>query len=100
MDITHNIYQVGNNKDFIVFNDSELTDEEITDADISIIQPKRNRKIDSIVWSSNCRFFFVISEIGIALFDTKSDKGHLCQKKSYKFIELFLHAPLKQREAI
>jgi hypothetical protein len=86
----HLYFTVGNKKDFIVFNAENLTDEPITPDDIVPILRTPDFKIDSIVWSSNCRFFFVVSDMGLALFNTLTTKGFLCRKKSFAFIEMYL----------
>lgn len=91
----HFIYLTGDNKkDFIVFNSEGLSTESVTPADIEFIDIPRNPEIDSMVWSSNCRFYFVCLPIGLALLSTKSREGVLCRKKSYRFIEMFLDADL------
>ncbi len=95
----HLYFAVGAKKDFIVFNSEILTDDEITPEDIKIIHYACDPEVESIVWSSNCKFFFVVSDIGLALFSTNAHRGWLCRKKSFKFIELYLQSPLVKREA-
>ncbi len=93
MDYEHLYFSVGTKKDFIVFNSEPLTDEEVAPEDIKTIDYFCSPQVESIVWSSNCKFFFVVSGIGLALFKLNSNKGWLCRKKSFKFIELFLQTP-------
>ena len=86
---------VGDKKDFIVYNvnDYELSNDLIADTDLVELE-MNNKKIDKLkseVWSSNCRWFFVLQDEGIYLFDIYSKIVWLCKKHSTQFIEMYLN---------
>jgi len=79
-------------QDFIVFNgDEPLSDEEILDADISFGELKDIDNLHSAAWSSHCKYFFIMQPDCIYLVKTLNDKVVRCNKKSSKFIEMYLN---------
>lgn len=87
--------EIGRN--FIVFNDQPLSFEPITDADIERVTVKAPPSLRSAAWSSDCDWFFIITRNAIYLFSVQSEKGYRCNKKSARFVEAFLQAPLRMR---
>ena len=84
-------------QNFVVFNDGPLSLEPISDADIKLIEVKPGSKCESKAWSCNAVWYFVIRRDDIILVNVHTRKGYLCRKKSAKFIEAFLEAPLKAK---
>lgn len=88
-----------NGKSFVLFNDSRLSGEPVTDADLEFVNITGNAVLaaKSATWSSGAYWFFVVRENDIMLLNTGNAEGVLCRKKSWRFIEAFLDAPLKFR---
>jgi hypothetical protein len=89
----HSVFQFGAGRDFVVFNDQELSMDAVTDEDIDLCEIEAGSHFASAAWSCNCSWFFIITEDSILLFNTYSTKGFRCRKKSAAFIEAFLDAP-------
>jgi hypothetical protein len=99
MDNLHWIFQDFNDKGFLLFNDSPLSDEPVSDADMQTIEIDGDepRHLRSCAWSSGVNWLFVIRAEDILLLNVGSIRGVLCRKKSYKFIEAFIEAPVTKR---
>ena len=86
---------------FIVFNDDgTLTMEPVLAADLEPIKIVQSSFGADCAWSSDCKFYFIVMDKGIALLDLKGH-GWFCKKRSAMFFELFLTAPTvtkKKRE--
>ena len=69
-----------NNKDFVVFNPLgiELKNEDPILQKIKLFESNFWSDIKSKVWSSNCRFFFVINKDHIICGNTHDDDAILC----------------------
>ena len=96
--MAHSVYQVGAPLDFVVFNDGELSMEEIDTTDLTPCSAKAGSSFASAAWSCNCSWYFVITDDGIALLNVYTNKGFFCRKKSAKFIELFLEHKKSRRK--
>jgi hypothetical protein len=98
------VFQVGSGKDFVVFNNGELSMEPVTDDDIRPVDANKSHPSLSVMrsqaWSCNVEWFFIIGENCILLLNVYTDRGFVCRKKSAMFIQAFLDAPgrKKQRE--
>jgi hypothetical protein len=79
---------------FAAFNCGRLTDEPITDADILPIHLVKNSNEANETWSSGLDWYFKNTDAGIILARPGADTGLICLKKSWKFLEAFLDAPL------
>lgn len=78
---------------FIVFNDDgTLTMDSVSADDLVPIKLDHGHFYASCAWSSDCKFYFVIMDEGIALLDLNGD-GWLCRKRSAMFFKLFVEAP-------
>lgn len=89
----------GNGKSFPVFNlpDEPLTLEPVTDADMVFdVEAKGNemKEARSQAWSCNSCWYFVVFDNGILLMSVESNRGILCKKRSYKFIEAYCDSPV------
>jgi hypothetical protein len=84
-------------KNFIVFNDQELSLEPVGDGDIARVEMSDHciHHCASEAWSTDCEWFFIVLPQGIALVHVRTLSGFLCRKKSAAFIEAFLNVPLK-----
>ena len=87
-------YEIGYS--LAMFNITDLTGEHISDADIVPIRLRKGTKEESGAWSAGCAWYFVVTEAGIILAQPHVDTGVLCLKKSWRFIEAFLEAPLRR----
>lgn len=94
----HSFFSVGGGRDFVVFNDGELSMETVEAADLTPVEIELGSKFASAAWSCNCSWYFVVMDEGLALFNVYSNKGFLCRKKSALFIELYLGAPSGQKK--
>lgn len=88
------LFAVDGKKDFIVYNINhyKLSNETINKGDLVelSIHNKDIQKLKSEAWSSNCKFFFVLQNEGIYLFNFRNNIVWLCKKRSFKFIEIYL----------
>lgn len=89
-----------NGKSFPVFNlpDEPLTMETVTDADMvfNVEAKGETMKIArNQAWSCGSLWFFVVFDNGIVLINVETNKGILCKKKSYKFIEAYCDAHVR-----
>jgi hypothetical protein len=80
------------NNDFVVFNplSIELKNEDLVLRDIKLFKSTFWSGIKSKVWSSNCRFFFVINKDHIICGNTHDDDAILCNL-TMKVFDLFLN---------
>lgn len=87
----HNYY-FGLPSSFIVFNDEELSMEQIEPRDIEAIEipAVKYEPFASAAWSSGVEWFFVVQPDCIVLLNTSSNNGLRCAKKSGRFIGAFL----------
>jgi len=87
------VFQNGiKNADFVVFNplNKELVNEKPLLQEIKLKASDFWSDIKSMVWSSNCRFFFVVNENHIIIGNTHNDEAFLCSNLSMQvFEELF-----------
>ena len=83
-------FSVGPGKDFVLFNNQELSNEPVTGDDLLTTVITGFEKQRSQTWSSHADFFFVIADDGIYLFSWRQHMGYFCKKKSSKFIEMYL----------
>jgi hypothetical protein len=92
-------YDVPWSKQFALFNCDELTCEPVTDADIVPVKlDNPNNPAASAAWSANAAWYFVVVDDGILLMAVGADTGVKCLKKSFKFIEAFVDAPVKMKK--
>ena|GEM_PF-5431329 len=79
-------------RSFILFNDSPLSDETVSDADMDYVDVTGEavQAAKSAAWSSNVYWFFIIREDDILLLNTGNPHSVRCRKKSWKFIEAFV----------
>lgn len=82
------------NADFIVFNplNIELKDEKPLLQAISLKTSEFWQRIKSVVWSSNCRFFFVVNERHIIIGNVHDNEAFLCSNLSIQVFEEFFKA--------
>ena len=85
---------------FLLLNDDgqDSTDEPVAVGDllpIFVTGPDATRYA-SWAWSSNVRWYVVVTSTGLALLDLHG-KGWFCPKRSSEFIRLFLEAPSKSK---
>lgn len=97
--MSDNVYQNGGGKDFVVFNDGELTMEPITAEDLFFITVPRGSRRASETWSCAIYWYFIVTEAGIILCNVHSEEGVFCRKRSAKFIEMFLEHRSAKRKA-
>lgn len=93
----HLFFAMGGGKDFALFNDGPLSSEPFSDEDLVPIDIPRGSPLSSWTWSCNAAWFFVIMDAGIALLNVYSNKGILCRKKTYRFVEAFADTPIPKR---
>lgn len=89
------VFQHGiKNADFIVFNplNKELVNEKPLLHEIKLKESDFWSDIKSMVWSSNCRFFFVVNENHIIIGNTHNDEAFLCSNLSMQVFEEFFKA--------
>ena len=89
------VFQNGiKNADFIVFNplNKKLVNEKPLLHEIKLKETYFWSDIKSIVWSSNCRFFFVVNENHIIIGNTHNDEAFLCSNLSMQVFEEFFKA--------
>ena len=90
-------------RDFLVYNADAftLTDEEIKSDDLTCLTYRQLspvvQRLKSEAWSCHCKWFFVLQEEGIYLMNVYSEEIWLCRKHSYKFIQMYLDAPINER---
>jgi hypothetical protein len=79
-------------RSFVLYNDQPLSDESVTDEDMVYCEARGEemKRARSEAWSSGCWWYFVVLESGIILMNVDTNRGVLCRKKSWKFIEAFL----------
>lgn len=86
---------VDGKRDFIVYNanDYELNNEKIQNNDLVKLKldNKIIDKLKSDVWSSNCKWFFVMQNEGIYLLHIYNPIVWLCKKHTTQFIEMYLN---------
>jgi hypothetical protein len=87
--MSDSLYIVGAHKDFVVFNDGNLSLDPITDTELERVQISHTGYA-SAAWSAGIDWYFVVSDDGISLFNVYSNRGWQCKKKTARFIELFL----------
>lgn len=82
------------NADFVVFNplNKELINEKPILHEIKLKASDFWSDIKSMVWSSNCRFFFVVNENHIIIGNTHNDEAFLCSNLSMQVFEEFFKA--------
>lgn len=82
------------NADFVVFNplNKELINEKPLLQEIKLKESVFWSDIKSMVWSSNCRFFFVVNESHIIIGNTHNDEAFLCNNLSFQVFEEFFKA--------
>lgn len=98
------IMTVDGKRDFVVYNMDvyEINNDNINAGDL-VIMELDNKVIDKLkseAWSSNCRWFFVIQDEGIYLFNVYSNIVWLCKKHSFKFIEMYLNKNIQHETQI
>ena len=89
------VFQNGiKNADFVVFNplNKELINEKPLLHEIKLKETDFWSDIKSMVWSSNCRFFFVVNENHIVIGNTHNDEAFLCSNLSMQVFEEFFRA--------
>ena len=89
------VFQNGiKNADYVVFNplNVELKDEKPLLHEIKLKASDFWSDIKSMVWSSNCRFFFVVNENHIIIGNTHDDEAFLCSNLSLQVFEEFFNA--------
>jgi hypothetical protein len=79
-------------KDFIVYNDRELSDEPIDSSRLQYGTMKGADQQRSEAWSSKVSWFFVVQYDGIYLLSAKDERCIFCPQLSWRFMELFLNA--------
>lgn len=92
----HNVYQNGGGRDFIFFNDGDLTMEPIASDDLQAVKVD-SKLLASFAWSSNINFYFILLDGGLMCVHAPTGTGLLCRKKSAKFIEAFIDAPYPKK---
>lgn len=92
-EMKHSFFAVGAGRDFVVFNDQELTEEVISEDDLEEMEIASGSEFASAAWSCGCSWYFIITDDAILLFNVYSNRGFQCRKKSAAFIEAFLNAP-------
>lgn len=82
------------NADFVVFNplNIELKDEKPLMHEIKLKESDFWSDIKSMVWSSSCRFFFVVNENHIIIGNTYNNEAFLCSNLSMQVFEEFFKA--------
>jgi hypothetical protein len=80
--------------DFVVFNplDVELKNEKPILYVIKLKESNFWQDIKSIVWSTNCRFFFFVNENEIIIGNTHDEDAFLCSNLSMQVFEEFFKA--------
>jgi hypothetical protein len=89
------VFQNGiKNADFVFFNplNKELLNEKPLLYEIQLKASDFWLDIKSMVWSSNCRFFFVVNENHIIIGNTHNDKAFLCSNLSMQVFDEFFKA--------
>ena len=81
------------NRSFAIFNVDELSDEPVTDADMIAVEAHGDEMnaARSATWSSNAWWYFVVLNDGIILMSVDTNRGVMCRKKSWKFIDAFVN---------
>jgi hypothetical protein len=79
------------NADFVVFNphNIELHNDKPILHRIRLEQSEFWNKIKSMVWSSNCRFFFVVNEHHTVIGNVHDDDAFLCNLSWQVFEDFF-----------
>lgn len=79
------------NADFVVFNplNKELINEKPILHEIKLKANDFWSDIKSMVWSSSCRFFFVVNENHIIIGNTHNNEAFLCSNLSMQVFEEF-----------
>jgi hypothetical protein len=99
--LIHNVYQVGAGKDFIVFNDGDLSMEPLEDGDCAPCCVVENadfiQSLKSAAWSCNIQWYFIVHDGGIMLLNVYTDKGFACRQQSARFIEMFIETHFPKR---
>ena len=82
------------NADFVVFNplNVELKNEKPLLHEIKLNKNDFWTDIKSMVWSANCRFFFVVNKNHIIIGNTNNDEAFLCSNLSMQVFEEFFKA--------
>lgn len=88
------IFNNGNKLDFIVFNPKKIEFQEIDPVieEIELINSDFWNKIKSIIWSSNCKFGFVVDDYHIIIlncYDNKAFKSNTSSKVFSEFFEAY-----------
>ncbi len=79
------------NANFVVFNplNIELKEQKPLLKEITLNESDFWKKIKSMTWSSNCRFFFVVNETNVIIGNTLNQDGFLCNLSIQIFDEFF-----------
>ena len=82
------------NADFVVFNPLKikLINEKPLLYEIKLKASDFWNDIKSMVWSANCRFFFVINKTHIIIGSTYNDEAFLCSNLSMQVFDEFFKA--------
>lgn len=101
----HYYFAVDGKNDFVGYNldGYQLTEEKFNpNTDLIPLTYKEEtpiiKRLKSEVWSSNARWFFVMQDEGIYLFDVYSDEFWLCLKHTNNFIKEFLENVGKKKK--
>lgn len=96
----HYVFLVGiRERNFVAYNVDAypMTEEEVLDSDISMIEYKEASeslgRMKSETWSCDCDWFFVVVDNGILLMNVHNNRIIMCKKHSHRFIKLFADAP-------
>ena len=93
-------HDAGPERNFVAFDCDQLSDESISDLDIRPIRVDKSSKEASETWSSGCAWYFSAREYGIVLARPGAETGVICLKRSWRFLEAFIEAPIgKARKA-
>ena len=81
--------------DFVIYNadNYQMNNEQLKDDDLVELEidNKIIDKLKSDVWSCSSRWFFVMQDEGIYLFNVYSKTVWLCKKHTTQFFELYLN---------
>lgn len=90
--MANSVYQVGGGRDFVMFNDGDLSMEPVTARDLQPITVPMwaARPYASAAWSANCDWYFIRTADDIRLLNVATNTGFLCRKRSAMFVALFL----------
>jgi len=89
----HYFFAVDGKNDFVAYNIDNYTP---TNEPVDLVELKYEKitsqinKLNSEVWSCNCKFYFIFQDEGIYLMNIYSNEMWLNQNHSKKFIEMYL----------